>query len=269
MKACVSMIQEIWQQRKLLIQFARNDFKSRYAGSFLGILWAFVNPLVMVLTYWFVFSFALRAGASGEYPFIVFLLSGIVAWFFFSDVLGSATNVFREYSYLVKKVVFNIKILPTAKLISAFYTHLFFLGVTFVVLLFYGYTPTLQTLQLVYYIVALMLFVTGLTWVTSSIQPFFPDLNQLIAVIMQALMWSVPVLWNPIVFQDHPKVIQILKLNPMYYIVEGYRASLLSEGWFWQQHPAQTIYFWIVTVILMMLGAHLLMRLKPHFSDVL
>ena len=177
--------------------------------------------------------------------------------------------MFREYSYLVKKVVFNIKILPTAKLISAFYMHLFFLGVTFIVLLFYGYTPTLQTLQLVYYIVALMLFVTGLTWVTSSIQPFFPDLNQLIAVIMQALMWSVPVLWNPIVFQDHPKVIQILKLNPMYYIVEGYRASLLSEGWFWQQHPAQTIYFWIVTVILMMLGAHLLMRLKPHFSDVL
>ena len=113
---------------------------------------------------------------------------------------------------------------------------------------------------------------TGLTWITAAIQPFFPDINQLIAVIMQALMWSVPVLWNPATFgggASSSTIIKILKINPVYYIVEGYRASILSEGWFWQTHPAQTIYFWGVTLILLVIGALTFKRLKPHFSDVL
>lgn len=268
-KECFKLFKEIYINKRLLIQFSINDFKSRYAGSFLGILWAFVNPLVMVITYWFVFGMIFKSTVPSGYPTIVNLLTGLVCWFFFSDVLSSATGVFREYSYLVKKVVFNIDILPTAKLVSNFFTHLFFLVIAFAVTIGYGYYPTVQTTQLLYFIFCLAMFLTGLTWLTSSIQPFFPDISQLIGVIMQALMWSVPVLWAPETLSGHPMIMKILKINPMYYIVEGYRSSFLSQGWFWQEHPLQTIYFWIITILLLIIGALTFKRLKPHFSDVL
>lgn len=103
-KDLLSFFKEIFQNRTLLKQFSVNDFKARYAGSALGIFWAFANPLVMVVTYWFVFGVGFKAAMTdGKYPFIVFLLTGLVPWMYFSEVLGSATNVFREYSYLVKK----------------------------------------------------------------------------------------------------------------------------------------------------------------------
>ena len=110
-------MKDIYQNRKLLLQFSINDFKSRYAGSFLGILWAFINPLFTVLIYWLVFGVGLKAQMiDAKYPFIVYLVTGMIPWFFFSDAFASTTVVFREYTYLVKKVVFNIRILPTTKI---------------------------------------------------------------------------------------------------------------------------------------------------------
>lgn len=261
-------ITEIYQNRKLLVQFSFNDFKSRYAGSTLGVFWAFANPIVTVLTYWFVFDVGLKAGLTdGKYPFIVFLMSGMVPWFYFSDVLGSTTNVFKEYSYLVKKVVFNIRILPTSKLLSNLYMHSFFMIIAILVAGLYGYLPTLQILQFFYYLFCLMAFLTGLTWITASIQPFLPDINQFIAIIMQALMWGTPVLWSINQFSN-PTIQFILKLNPLYYVIQGYRSAIFSEGWFWD-HWALSAYFWIVTIILLLVGSLIFKRLRPHFSDVL
>ncbi|MDR0921033.1 MAG: ABC transporter permease [Lactobacillales bacterium] len=261
-----AFVKDMWHGRKLLLEFSYNDFKARYAGSMLGIAWAFVNPLVMVLTYWIVFSKVMRSGSTENFPFIVYLMTGMVSWFFFSDVFTTGTSVFREYSYLVKKVVFNVRILPTAKLLSNLLTHFFFIIVAFLICFAYKIFPTLQTLQLFYYLFALCVFLTGLTWITASIQPFFPDITQLIGVFMQALMWATPVLYSPMMFPETYRF--ILKINPLYYIVMGYRDSFLSRGWFWE-HPALTIYFWVVTIILLLVGSAMFKRLKPHFSDVL
>lgn len=267
-KEVFGFFKDIIQNRVLLKQFSVNDFKARYAGSAFGIFWAFANPLVMVVTYWFVFSVGFKAAMTDGHPFIIFLLTGLVPWMYFSEVLGAATNVFREYSYLVKKVVFNIRILPTLKLVSSLFMHVFFIAITFIVAAFNHIYPSLQTLQIVYYLFAMMMFLTGLTWITSSIQPFFPDINQFIVVIMQALMWGTPVLWSITRFGDHPTIQFILKFNPMFYVVQGYRDAFFGEQWFWQK-PLLSVYFWLVTIILLLIGAWMFKRLKPHFSDVL
>lgn len=267
MKQILNYPKEMIQNRKLIWQFSVNDFKARYAGSIFGVLWAFVNPLVMVLTYWFVFGVGLKATtADNDYPFIVFLVTGIVPWFFFSDSFTSSTGVFREYSYLVKKVVFNIRILPTTKLISNLYTHIFFIALTFGIVMLNGIMPSLQTLQLIYYVFCLFVFLTGLTWLTSSIQPFFPDITQIINIFLQVFMWSLPILWSPAQFSS--KVINFLKINPLYYVIQGYRESFLSEGWFFE-HWKMSLYFWIFTIILLIVGSLIFKRLRPHFSDVL
>ncbi|WP_438782204.1 ABC transporter permease [Enterococcus sp. DIV0187] len=267
MRSLLSFTKELFQNKKLVFQFSINDFKARYAGSFFGVLWAFVNPLVTVLTYWFVFGFGLKSGLTdGKYPFIVFLITGMVPWFFFSDSITSSTNVFREYSYLVKKVVFNIRILPTTKILSNLYTHLFFILITLIVSAANGFTPTIYTLQIFYYIFCLLFFLTGLTWITSSIQPFFPDVAQIINILLQTVMWTLPILWSPSAFS--PRIVSFLKLNPLFYVVQGYRESFLSEGWFFE-HWKMSLYFWLFTLIMLLLGSMIFKRLRPHFSDVL
>ncbi|MGM9903598.1 teichoic acid ABC transporter permease [Enterococcus sp. 10A9_DIV0425] len=260
-------IKDIYQNRKLLLQFSLNDFKSRYAGSFLGILWAFINPVFTVLIYWLVFGFGLKAAMTdGKYPFIVYLITGMVPWFFFSDAFTSTTLVFREYTYLVKKVVFNIRILPTTKILSNLYTHLFFILIGLVVAIGHGIYPTVMSLQLFYYLFCMVAFLTGLTWLTASIQPFLPDIVQLITILLQLIMWTLPILWSP--SQFNPAIVQILKLNPLYYIVQGYRESFLSQAWFWE-HGMYTLYFWVFTLVIFVIGSVVFRRLKPHFSDVL
>ena len=117
---------ELYHNRQLIFSLAKNDFKTKYAGSYLGIVWAFVQPIVTILVYWFVFSVGLRAGNADDYPFVLYLVSGIVPWFFFQDALNGGTNALLEYNYLVKKVVFKISILPMVKVISAMFVHCFF-----------------------------------------------------------------------------------------------------------------------------------------------
>lgn len=260
-------MKDIYQNRKLLLQFSINDFKSRYAGSFLGILWAFINPLFTVLIYWLVFGVGLKAQMiDAKYPFIVYLVTGMIHWFFFSDAFASTTVVFREYTYLVKKVVFNIRILPTTKILSNLYTHLFFILIGIAVALINGIYPSAMSLQLIYYLFCMCAFLTGLTWLTASIQPFLPDIMQLITIVLQLIMWTLPILWSPNQFDSG--LVSILKLNPLYYVVQGYRESFLSEAWFWE-HGTYTLYFWVFTLVMFVIGSAVFRRLKPHFSDVL
>ena len=119
MKKILALPAELYQNRKLVLSLAKNDFKTKYAGSYLGIVWAFIQPIVTILVYWFVFSVGLKAGTVSDYPFVLYLVSGIVPWFFFQDALNGGTNALIEYNYLVKKVVFKISILPIVKIISA------------------------------------------------------------------------------------------------------------------------------------------------------
>ena len=119
--------QKLIENRKLIWSLSKNDFKTRFAGSYLGIVWAFVQPVVTVLVYWFVFQVGLKAGRTNEYPFVVWLVAGLVPWFFFSEALNGGTNALIEYSYLVKKVVFKISILPIVKVMSAVFVNAFFI----------------------------------------------------------------------------------------------------------------------------------------------
>jgi len=103
---------DIYKNRRLVAKLAKNDFKTRYAGSYLGIVWAFIQPVITILVYWFVFSVGFRSGTGDlGVPFVLYLVAGIVPWFFFQDALIGGTNSLLEYNYLVKKVVFNISVL--------------------------------------------------------------------------------------------------------------------------------------------------------------
>jgi len=255
----------------LIWKLARNDFKNRYAGSYLGALWAMVQPVITVLMYYIVFDkiFQSRAQAVAggiEIPYVLFLTAGLVPWFYFSEGLSNGTNALIQYNYLVKKVVFNIDILPVIKVVAASFIHLFFMCVLLVIAAIYGYYPSLYTIQLLYYSGCLFVLLLAMSYFTSAIVVFFRDLSQIIQIVLQIGMWATPILWN---IASLPRVWQIvMKLNPVAYIVLGYRATICEKQGFWVDWK-YTLYFWCITALLMFIGRKVFTKLKVHFADVL
>ena len=260
---------ELFQNRHLIWKLAKNDFKKRYAGSYMGAVWAMLQPVVTVAMYYIVFDKIMGNGAgrgSGDIPFVLFLTAGLVPWFYFSEALNNGTNAMLEYNYLVKKVVFKISILPIIKIIAATFIHVFFVCILLVVAAIYGYYPTIYTIQIVYYSACLFIFVLALCYTTCSVVVFFRDLSQIINIALQIGMWATPILWD--INGLDSKWVFILKLNPLVYIVNGYRSAICEREWFFQDFFS-TMYFWIVTVVLFGIGAAIFKRLKVHFADVL
>ena len=262
---------ELYQNRRLIWRLSRNDFKKRYAGSYLGTIWAMVPPIVTVVMYWVVFDRIFGSGpqvtyTGGEVPYVLFLTAGLVPWFFFSDaVMGGMTSL-MEYNYLVKKVVFKVSILPIIKVTAAMFVHIGFSVVLVLIAAFYGYTPTVYTLQLFYYTFCEYVFILGLSYATCAIVLFFRDLQNLVSIIMQVGMWATPILWNINTLREKYK--PFIKLNPMTYIVEGYRSAVYEQQWFWEHFYSST-YFWIVTALLFVVSALIFKKLKPMFADVM
>lgn len=266
-KSLLSLALEVKSNRTLIWNLSKNDFKTKYAGSYLGITWAFVQPIVTILVYWFVFEFGLKASSPmANVPFVVWFVSGMIPWFFFQEALLNATNCMMEYSYLVKKVVFKISILPIVKIISALFVHLVFIGFLFIVAGIYGFYPSEYSIQLIYYSFCTFCLTLALSYATSAMIIFFKDLGQLINIFLQVGMWMTPIMWS---YTIVPERLQwIVKLNPMYYIVEGYRDTFINDVWFFQRY-FQTVYFWVFTVALFIIGSVIFKKLKPHFADVL
>lgn len=265
-KDILRYIKYVIQGRKLIFNLAKNDFKTKYAASYFGIIWGFIQPLITIATYWFVFQVGLRSGDVSSVPFILWFIAGIIPWFFFSEALLGGTNVFIEYSYLVKKVVFKIELLPVVKIVSGLFVHLFFIVFIFIIYSFYGHYPKVFDSQLVYYLICSLILVFAVSILTSAIILFFKDLNQIIGIILQVGFWFTPIGWSVTMLNDFWAF--IFKLNPMYYIVQGYRDTFIDHITFWQR-PYQTLYFWIFCIIILVVGIKIFKKLKPHFSDVL
>jgi lipopolysaccharide transport system permease protein len=257
---------DLVQSRSIIAELSRQDFKSKYLGSYLGLLWAFVNPGVTILIFWFVFQMGFKSTPVNDHPFILWLMTGMVPWFFFTDSVSNATNSIVDKSYLVQKVVFRVSILPIVKILSALVIHLFFLVVLFFMFLGYGFTPVVHNIQVFYYLFAMVVLLLGLSWMTSSIIIFLKDTGQIVSMLLQFGFWLTPIFWSlkllPEEYQGY------IRLNPAYYIVEGYRDSFINKVWFWE-HAGLTVYFWSITGVIFVLGSIVFRRLRPHFADVL
>ena len=268
----VSLPVELWQSRKLIWKLAKMTLKQNMPVPTLalsGLLYSRSLP------YWYTGSYLKRASVQRlrcsnqvwRFPFVVYLTSGLVPWFFFSEAVSSSTNALIEYNYLVKKVVFKISILPLIKILAACFIHVFFVGVLLVIYLIYGYPPSLYLLQLIYYSFCMFVLVLAMSYTLCSVVVFFRDLSQIVAIALQIGMWATPIMWSFTRVEGH-KIAVLFKLNPLYYIVTGYRESLFDHRFFWQD-TGMTIYFWAVTLLLFAFGTFVFKRLKPHFADVL
>lgn len=261
-----NLLLEMLHKRNLILELSINDFKARFSSSFLGTVWAVVQPLTNILVFWFVFQVGLRNGDVDGRPFIVWYIPAYLIWTFFSDSFSASSNSIREYSYLVKKVNFPVFIIPIVKVLSSLFVHVFFLFFIILINACYKIYPTIYYVQVFYYLFCTMVLLVGLSWLFSALGAIIPDIINIVNVVLQIGFWATPIIWNP--NNLSPTVGMILKVNPLYYICQGYRDTFIYGRWFWED-IGLAIYFWFFTLLILVLGIYTFRNLQPRYADVL
>lgn len=262
-----NFLKSLVAERTLIKNLALNDMKAKYSSSVLGGLWIYILPLVTIFVFWYVFQMGFRNSPVDDVPYILWFTAAYVPWIYFSDMITMGANSLQEYSYLVKKVKFQVSILPLIKVLSAAMVHLGFVVFLIVMGYIYHYPVRIGHLQFFYYFLCETVLGLGLAWLFSALSVMFKDVIQIVNIIVQVGFWVTPILWNA--DQIQPGVRAILKWNPMYYIVQGYRNSFLfNKYYFWEKLPEAGI-FWVITLLFLALGAVVFMKLRPFFADEL
>jgi lipopolysaccharide transport system permease protein len=265
----IAMARNLWHHRDLIRQFTRREIEGRYRGSFLGLFWSFVNPLVLLLIYTFVFGvvFAARwpnAKTDDLSEFAITLFCGITAYNIFSESVGKAATLVVGVPNYVKKVVFPLEVLPISTLGAA----LFHAGVSLVILLVANLLIsgalqwTLVFLPLM--ILPLLLLCLGLSWFLASLGVFVRDINYTVALVIQVLFFLTPIFYA---IESIPTLFRtIIGLNPLTSIIENLRRVVL-----WGLAPlwGEWALSLFVAGILMVLGYAWFMKTKKAFADVI
>lgn len=252
---------------KLIFKLVGNDLKARYSGSALGLVWAYVQPLVTVLVFWYVFQLGFKNPPVNNVEYILWFIAGYIPWTFFSDGLTSSSNVFYEYSYLVKKMKFKVWLLPLIKVLSSLCIHGFLLLFVIVMYLLYGHAPQISWISVFYYSFCIMCLLVGNAYMVGALSVFFKDASQLVTILLQIGFWLTPVFWSDESMSE--SVLGVLRLNPMHYVLGGYRDALIDGVGFWSEPIGAALYFWCFVVIMALIGLRIYKKLRVHFSDLL
>ncbi len=260
------LVKSILGMRKIIFSLVINEFKLRYFGSSLGALWAFVQPLATILVMWFVFQVGFKAVPIDNIPFVLWLASGMVPWFFISDSINNATSSILSNSYLVKKISFNVNVLPLISVLSSLIVHCFFILFLMLMFIIYGYEPNIYWLQIPYYTFSGLFLILGISMMTSSLVVYVKDVKHLVSVVVQFGFWLTPIFWNFKVVPE--KYIDLISLNPFLHIIDGYRESLIYHQWFWEDSN-EFLYFWVFSTLVYLVSSYIFNKLRPMFADVI
>lgn len=265
-KGFFTFIADIVRDRRSLLGLAKNDLKAKFASSFLGGIWAYIQPLVTLLVFWFVFEAGFRNPPVNNVPYIIWLAPAYLVWMFYSETLVSGTNSLMEYSYLVKKVNFRVSMIPMVKIISSSFVHIGFIAFIFFMLVVCQVSITIYAVQVVYYFISTCFLLLGMCWLFAAVAPFVKDIVNLVNVFMQIGFWATPIFWSSEGMESWVET--ILQINPMFYICQGYRDCFIDHVWFWERGGIN-FYFWGISVLCFVAGAYLFRKLRPQFADVL
>ena len=266
MQGFFSLIQTLYANRALIWQLAVHDLRGRYASSLAGAVWAIVNPVVVILVFWFVSVKGLRITFETGPPFFLVLFCGLIPWMTFNEAVTGGAGAVLNRANLVKKIAFPLEILPIVNILSSLIIHFFLVALLIVILVVSGVYPTLHFLQAIYFLIAMTALTTGLAWVFAALNVFSRDVGHGLGVTMTIWFWITPIVWP--VQNLSESALRIVQLNPLFYVVEGYHIAFLYGRPLLALWPLD-LFFWVVTIILFVLGAVVFGRLKPHFAEVL
>jgi teichoic acid transport system permease protein len=250
-----------------VIRISWYEFTSKEKDSYLNVFWIVLGPLIQIGVYWFVFGLGIRNGKPiNGVPFLPWMLSGIIPWFFINPSIIQGANSINAKQGIITKMKFPISTIPLITVLTQLYNHLVMLMMLIITNVALGFKLTIYSLQLVYFLIASLIFLLALSLVTSTLVMIIRDVQKLIQSTMRLVFYLTPILWIP--DRLPPKIQFILVQSPIYYIVNGYRNSLIYHRPFYLD-IGQTISFWIITILLLFLGANLQMKFRNKFIDML
>ena len=238
MRTLIKIIKQHFIWRHQLVKLARADLVKTYSGAALGWAWAIIKPAVLIFVLWFALDLGLRLGDNkvNGFPYILWLMTGLIPWFYMSEMLEQGANSLRQYSYLVTKMRFPIATIPTFVAISKFYVHLFLVGITILFFLLYGFKPDIYLLQLPIYMLCMLLFFIAWGQFSAMLTCISKDFFNLVGAATQALFWMSGILYD-VHTMNIPGFLKIfLMLNPISFVASGYRNVFIYKVWIWDDY---------------------------------
>ncbi|HMD48456.1 MAG TPA: ABC transporter permease [Bryobacteraceae bacterium] len=257
-------VRGIFSNRKLIASMARRDILARYRGSFGGVFWTVLNPLILMGTYFFVFGVVLHGSGQNRTGFALYFLSGMLPWLAFSEAVGRSPYVIVEHRSFVKKLIFPLEILPVNYLLAGLITEVFATGIFLIILLALRGAIPLTALWLPVVVVPQVLLTLGICWFLAALGVFFRDLGQIMGFGLTLWFFVTPICYPE---SSLPKaLLPVLGKNPMFVLVHAYRACLL-EG-----HAPDALALsklLLLALVLFFAGHAFFYKLRKHFADVL
>ena len=260
-------LRTISHNRRLIRSMARRDILARYRGSFGDVFWTILNPLLLMATYFFVFGVVLQSRFGPDQTrtgFALYFLAGMLPWLAFSEPVGRSAQVVIEHRNFVKKLIFPIETLPVNQVVAGLVTEGFAAAVFLTALLVIrGYVP-LSVAWLPALLIPQLLFTLGVCWFLAALGVFMRDLGQIMGFLLTLWFFITPICYAEGALHGTAQV--ILRKNPLYVLVRGYRAILLES------HPPELLpmlKLWIVAAIVFLCGYAWFYKLRKSFADVI
>jgi len=260
-------LKNIVQNSYMVKTMVVRDLHSRYSGSLLGIFWSVIHPLAQVVTFTFIYTYAFDArlpANEGTTVFAVWFMCGLLPWLMFADTVKRSSNILIANKNLITKNVFPSEILPAVVLFSNIVNHFIFFGIVMFLILITGGKVSIFILLLPFYLLVLSVFALGVGWIVASVDVFLRDVNQILTVVIQLWFFFTPIMYPASILP--PEIQTILKINPLYHVIDGYRRALLTHEW---PDVSEVGYLVVVSLVIIGLGGIVFRRLKPDFADVL
>ncbi|MDD6815359.1 MAG: ABC transporter permease [Firmicutes bacterium] len=267
MRTLKEIIKDHIEYRRQLVQLAKADMKKAYGGV-LGMGWAIIRPAILIFVFWFAFSVGLRKGGDVEgYPFFLWLIAGMIPWFYMRDMITGGAGSIRRYKYLVTKIKFPVSTIPTFVSMGNLATHAGLVVLMIGIFLLFGYRPTIYYLQIPLYMILMFLFFTAWGLFSGVLSSISRDFLNLVKSLTQALFWMSGILYDANGI-DQQWIRNILLFNPVTILVNGYRNALIYHKWFWEDWQ-QLVNFAIVYAVMLLLAVWVYRKLKKDIPDVL
>lgn len=262
------MAASFWRNRSLIRALAQREVIGRYRGSFMGILWSFINPIFMLAVYTFVFSFVFKArwstDSDSKTEFALVLFSGLMVFNIFAECINRAPGLIPSNINYVKKVVFPLEILPWVSLGASLFHALVSLLVWLTAYIVLFGTPHLSILLIPIVIAPLLLFVMGLSWLLASLGVYLRDVTQFIGILTTTLMFLSPIFYPATALPEEYR--SLLYINPLTLIIEQTRDVL-----FWSKSPdyMTLIIYTSISALIAWVGFAWFQKTRKGFADVL
>ena len=258
-------LKQLIRYRPLIQSLVARELKARYRGSVLGFFWSFINPLLLLLVYSFVFSVVL-INRSKVQPYPIFLFCGILPWTWFSSSILESANVLIGGGNLIKKVLFPAEVLPFVTVFSNMVHFLLGLPVLFLFMAFYGVVPDVWDLWWFPIVLLVQLvFTLGLSLIVSSLTVHFRDIKDILGNLMTFWFFATPIIYDMTLFDDQPLGKTLINLNPFTHLALSYQELLFYKGAY--GHWRWLLAVGVASVGLFLLGYFLFDRLRDSFAE--